>query len=125
MTNSSFETSAWPVNVTLNSAEKSLHITYDNGKEFDLPAELLRVESPSAEVQGHSPLEKKIIPGRQHVGIMKLEPVGNYALRIHFDDLHNSGIFSWQFLYELGENQQNVWDKYIEKLAENKLSRSP
>ena len=125
MTKNSYETISWPVEVSLQTVEKTLNISFDDGKKFILPAELLRVESPSAEVQGHGPADKKTISGRRHVGIIKLEPVGNYALRIHFDDLHNSGIFSWQFLYELGTNQQVRWDAYIVSLTEKNLSRDP
>lgn len=125
MTNSPFETAAWPVEVTLQSEEKTLTIQFDNGDSFNLPAEFLRVESPSAEVQGHSPLDKKTIAGRRHVGIIKLEPVGNYALRIHFDDLHDSGIFSWQYLFELGQNHQERWNQYLKDLEEKGLSRDP
>src|SRR2546421_2978083 len=92
----------WPIELRLKRAEKRLEIRFDDGQEFSLPAEYLRVESPSAEVQGHGPGEKTIVAGRAHVGIMDLEPVGNYAVRIKFDDLHDTGIFSWEYLYRLG-----------------------
>ena len=87
------------------SADKRLEVVFEDGREFSLPAEYLRVESPSAEVQGHVPGQKQIVPGRRHVGIMGLEPVGTYALRIKFDDLHDTGIYSWDYLYRLGEQQ--------------------
>ncbi len=102
-----------------------LEIVYDDDKAFALPAELLRVESPSAEVKGHGVGQKRIIPGRRHVGIMEVEPVGNYAIKIKFDDLHDTGIFSWNYLRHLGENQTTIWQTYLDKLAEQGLSRDP
>src|ERR1700740_2658438 len=115
----------WPVQLRLIRAEKRLEIEFDDGKKFGLPAEYLRVESPSAEVQGHGPGQKTIVAGRFHVGIMELEPVGNYAVRIKFDDLHDTGIFSWAYLYELGEKQDELWASYLAALAERGLSREP
>ena len=111
--------------VRLLKAEKLLEVTYDDGSTFALPAELLRVESPSAEVQGHVPDQKQIVPGRRFVGIMDLEPVGNYAIRIKFDDLHDTGIYSWQYLYHLGLNKDEIWSDYLKNLEENGLSRDP
>jgi len=115
----------WPTQVRLRKAEKLLEVTYDDGSTFALPAELLRVESPSAEVQGHVPDQKQIVPGRRFVGIMDLEPVGNYAIRIKFDDLHDTGIFSWQYLYHLGLNKNEIWSDYLKNLEEKGLSRDP
>jgi DUF971 family protein len=115
----------WPVELRLKRAEKRLEIRFDDGKEFSLPAEYLRVESPSAEVQGHGPREKIVIAGRAHVGIMELEPVGNYAVRIRFDDLHDTGIFSWEYLYQLGIEQDKRWRAYLAALAMKGLSREP
>ena len=83
------------------------------------------MESPSAEVQGHSPNQKQTISGRRHVGIMELEPVGNYAIRIKFDDLHDTGIFSWDYLYQLGKNKDEAWAGYLKALEEKGLSRDP
>jgi DUF971 family protein len=102
-----------------------LEVDYDDGTRIALPAELLRVESPSAEVMGHGPGQKTIVPGRAEVGIMDLEPVGNYAIRIKFDDLHDTGIFSWDYLYELGTNQERLYAEYLEALAAKGLSRNP
>src|SRR5579859_5074497 len=85
----------WPTELRLKRAEKLLEISFDDGRRFSLPAEYLRVESPSAEVQGHGPGQKVVVHGRAHVGIMSLEAVGNYAVRILFDDLHDTGIYSW------------------------------
>ena len=90
-----------------------------------LPAELLRVESPSAEVQGHGAGQKKAVPGRRHVGIMSVEPVGNYAIRIVFDDLHDTGIYSWNYLYELGCDRESVWQAYLDRLEAEGLTRDP
>ena len=115
----------WPVEIRLKRAERTLEIDFDDGKHFRYPAELLRVESPSAEVQGHGPSQKQIVAGRAHVGILELEPVGNYAIRIKFDDLHETGIFSWAYLYELGEKGETLWAQYLAALAAKGLSREP
>jgi DUF971 family protein len=115
----------WPVQLRLIRAEKRLEIEFDDGKRFALPAEYLRVESPSAEVQGHAPDQRIVVPGRAHVGILDLEPVGNYAVRIKFDDLHDTGIFSWDYLYQLGVEQQKRWRDYLQALKEKGLSREP
>lgn len=125
MASDRYSTKAWPVELRLNKAQKSLDITFDTGERFSLPAEYLRVESPSAEVQGHSPSQKKLVSGRRHVGIMKLEAVGNYAVRIDFDDLHDTGIFTWQYLHELGREQESRWARYLKELQEAGLSRDP
>jgi DUF971 family protein len=114
-----------PVEIRLIRAEKRLEVDFDDGARFLLPAEYLRVESPSAEVQGHGPDEKKIIPGRRHVGILSLEPVGHYAVRITFDDLHDTGIYSWDYLHELGREQGPRWQAYLDALAARGLSREP
>ncbi len=120
-----FSTRHWPTELRLKQAEKRLEVDFDDGSKFALPAEYLRVESPSAEVQGHGPGEKTIIAGRRHVGILALEPVGNYAVRIRFDDLHDTGIYSWQYLYELGQEQHQRWTTYLAELEKRGLSREP
>ena len=107
------------------SAEKRLEITFENGEAYSYPAELLRVESPSAEVQGHGPGQKTLITGRRHVGIMEIEPVGNYAIRIKFDDLHDTGLYSWDYLYWLGRDLERVWADYLSELENRGLSRDP
>jgi len=114
-----------PTEIKVKKDEKVLIVTFDDGKTFTLPAELLRVESPSAEVQGHSPSEKKVVAGRRHVGIMGVDMVGNYAVKIRFDDLHDSGIYSWALLYEFGERQEELWAKYLADLEAAGLSRDP
>ena len=93
--------SAWPSEIRLNPAKDRLHVAFDDGEGFDLAAEYLRVESPSAEVQGHGG-PKQIVTGKAHVKIARLEPVGNYAIRIVFDDGHDSGLYAWDYLYRLG-----------------------
>ena len=118
-------TARWPVELRLKKAEKLLEISFDDGSMFRLRAEYLRVESPSAEVQGHGPGQKTLVPGRAHVGIIGLEPVGNYAVRIIFDDLHDTGIFSWSYLHQLGVEHDKRWRAYVDGLAANGLSREP
>jgi DUF971 family protein len=115
----------WPVELRLKRAKKRLDIEFDDGERFSLPAEYLRVESPSAEVQGHGPGEKIIIAERAHVGIIDLEPVGNYAVRIKFDDLHDTGIYSWDYFYQLGAEYDKRWADYLAALAAKGLSREP
>ncbi len=114
-----------PMEIRLKRDEKVLEIDFEDGHRFRLPAELLRVESPSADVQGHNPSQKTIVAGRRHVGITGLEPVGHYAVRITFDDLHDSGLYSWDWLYHLGVNQDRLWHDYLAALAEHGLSRDP
>ncbi|MCW5699097.1 MAG: DUF971 domain-containing protein [Rhodospirillales bacterium] len=114
-----------PVEIRLKREEKRLEIDFNDGASFSLPAELLRVESPSAEVQGHSPSQKTIVAGRRHVGIMGVEPVGTYAVRIKFDDLHDTGLYTWDWLYALGANQDEIWAEYLQSLADRGLSRDP
>ena len=112
-----------PLEIRVKRDEKVLEIDFDDGRSFRLPAELLRVESPSAEVQGHSAAQKTIVAGRRSVGIEQLEPVGTYAIRIRFDDGHDTGLFTWDWLYRLGENQETLWQAYLDALAERGLSR--
>jgi len=119
------ETKHWPTEIRYESAEKTLHVAFDSGEAFAYPAEFLRVESPSAEVQGHGPGQKTTLGGRKHVGIMEIEPVGNYAVRIKFDDLHDTGIYSWQYLYRIGRDQEEIWARYLEELERQGLSREP
>ena len=120
-----FGTRVWPTEIDLDRAEKRLTVTFEDGETFTYPAEMLRVESPSAEVQGHGGDQKKIVPGRRHVGVLNIEAVGNYAIRIEFDDLHDTGIFSWTYLYGLGRNKDAIWQRYLDALEEEGLSRDP
>lgn len=111
--------------IRLRKADRVLDVAFDDGSRFSLPAEYLRVESPSAEVQGHSPDQKKIVAGRRHVGIMTVEPVGHYAVRLIFDDLHDTGIYSWKYLHQLGLEHEQRWQAYVDELAARGLSREP
>jgi DUF971 family protein len=114
-----------PTEIRLKKQEKALEIDFSDGQSFRFPAEFLRVESPSAEVQGHGPEQKTILAGRSQVGIMDLDPVGNYAIRIRFDDLHETGLYSWDYLYELGQNQETLWRAYLYALEARGLTREP
>ncbi len=113
----------WPTEVRLRRAERCLEVDFEDGLSFSLPAELLRVESPSADVQGHGPGQKRIVPGKREVGILAVQPVGNYAVRVCFDDGHETGIFTWRYLRGLGEDQEHIWQGYLEALAAKGLSR--
>jgi len=113
------------VEIRLKRAEKRLDVVFDDGFAAALPAEYLRVESPSAEVQGHGPGQRKTVAGRRHVGIIGVEPVGHYAVRLVFDDLHDTGIYSWDFLYTLAREHEQRWGDYLNALASKGLSRSP
>ena len=115
----------WPVEIRLKQNEKLLEVDFDDGSKFRYPAELLRVESPSAEVQGHGPSQKTTVAGRRHVGIMGVEPVGNYAIRIKFDDLHDTGIFTWRYLYGIGKHGDEIFGAYLKALEAKGLSRDP
>ncbi len=114
-----------PTEITVKKAERAVEITFEDGKIFCLPAELLRVESPSAEVQGHGPGQKLLVHGRREVAIIGMEPVGQYAIKIAFDDLHSSGIYTWDYLYWLGENRETIWTDYLTALELAQLSRDP
>ena len=114
---------AWPKELRVSKDKRSLTISFDDGEAFDLSAEYLRVTSPSAEVQGHSPAQRKTVPGKRSVEIMKMEPVGNYAVRITFTDLHDTGIFSWVYLRELGVEHEERWATYLRELEEKGMSR--
>ena len=125
MSNDEFGTRHRPTEIRLKREEKTLEIDFEDGKSFRLPAELLRVESPSAEVQGHGPSQKTLVAGRRHVGIMAIEPVGNYAIRIKFDDMHDTGIYSWDTLYDYGQRQEEMWQDYLNAIEAKSLSRDP
>ena len=112
-----------PTELRVSKDKKFLTVSFDTGERFEITAELLRVESPSAEVQGHAPSQKKIIPGKRNVEIIKIEPVGNYAVRIVFDDMHDTGIYSWQLLHKLGGQGELIMATYLQKLSETGQSR--
>ncbi len=113
------------VSIRLRRAQKQLVVKFEDGSEFTFAAELLRVESPSAEVKGHSQSDKRIVSGRRYVGIIDVEPVGNYAIKLKFDDLHNTGIYSWDYLHELGKTKWKRSRAYLVELKSRGLSRNP
>jgi len=117
--------SPWPIELRLYKDRKTLAVKFDDGESFELPAEYLRVRSPSAEVQGRSPAERRLVAGKRDVKILELQPVGNYAVRPVFDDLHSTGIFSWDYLLELGRNRETYWREYLGELKDKQLSRDP
>ena len=119
------ESQAWPTELRLHKDRRTLSITFDSGDSYDLAAEYLRVKSPSAEVQGHSAEERKTVPGKRDVEIIEVLPVGNYAVRLVFDDLHSTGIFGWDYLRELGRNHAAYWQDYVDELAAKNLARDP
>ncbi len=117
--------SSWPTEIRLSKDRRTLHVSFDDGASHALAAELLRVESPSAEVQGHGPTQKKTIPGKREVEILKVEPVGHYAVKLTFDDMHDTGIFGWDYLRELGETGDAKFQAYLDALEAQGLSREP
>jgi DUF971 family protein len=114
---------AWPVEIRLLKDRRALHVTFDDGAAFNLSAELLRVTSPSAEVQGHSEAQRKTVGGKRNVTILSVDPVGNYAVRLGFDDMHNTGIYSWAFLHDLGVNAERRFQDYLVELQAKALDR--
>jgi len=118
-------TKPWPTELRLRKDRKALVVVFEAGATFELAAEYLRVRSPSAEVQGHSPSERRTVAGKRDVEIIEVHPVGNYAVRLVFDDMHATGIFSWDYLFELGQNREEYWRDYLDELAAKGLSRAP
>ena len=114
-----------PTELVLHQASHALEVAFDDGSRFSLPCEYLRVESPSAEVQGHGPGQKVLVPGKRDVNIRGIVPVGNYAVQLQFDDGHDSGIYSWSYLHELGREREQRWASYLAELESRGLSRSP
>jgi DUF971 family protein len=113
----------WPSELRLNAEKDLLTVAFESGESVALGAEYLRVESPSAEVQGHGPLEKTIVPRKRRVKIRRLEPVGRYAVRIVFDDGHDTGLYTWAYLLELGKAHETKWAAYLSALEEKGLTR--
>lgn len=114
---------AWPVELRVKADRKALMVSFDDGMAAEIPAEMLRVMSPSAEVQGHTPDERKTVPGKREVMILGVEPVGNYAIRIRFDDMHDSGIYGWPLLYRFGRDRETLFAEYLAELEAKGLSR--
>ena len=119
------ETRPWPIELRLSKDGKTLTIAFDTGERFSLPAEYLRVKSPSAEVQGHSPAERQTVPGKRDVMVIEIQPIGNYAVRLGFDDMHSTGLYSWDYFAELGRNQEKYWAEYLDELNAKGLTREP
>ncbi|MBN9472182.1 MAG: DUF971 domain-containing protein [Bosea sp.] len=115
--------STWPTEIRLSKDRRTLHVSFEDGERYELAAELLRVESPSAEVQGHGPTQKQTVPGKREVEILKVEPVGHYAVRLTFDDMHDTGIYGWDYLRELGRDGEAKLRAYLDELAAKGLSR--
>jgi DUF971 family protein len=115
----------WPTELRLAKDRKALTVAFESGESFVLATEYLRVMSPSAEVQGHSPDERKTVPGKRHVAVLEVIPIGNYAVRLVFDDTHSTGIYSWDYLAELGRDHARKWQGYLDELNSKKLSRDP
>jgi DUF971 family protein len=115
----------FPVEILLHTKSRTLTVAFDDGSRFDLPFEFLRVLSPSADVAGHGPGEEKLQVGKRNVTIVSAEPVGNYALRIAFSDGHDTGLYSWEYLAEIGMNREELWREYLGKLAAAGASREP
>lgn len=114
-----------PVEIRLHQSSRVLEIGYADGKSFRLPCEFLRVYSPSAEVRGHGPGQEVLQVGKQDVNITKIEPVGNYAVQLTFSDGHDTGIYSWDLLYEYGNRQDEMWQQYLTRMQEAGASREP
>jgi DUF971 family protein len=114
---------AWPVEIRLPKDRRTLQVSFDDGTAFSLPAELLRVTSPSAEVQGHSEAQRKTVGGKRNVSILSVDAVGNYAVRLSFDDMHTTGIYSWTFLHDLGVNAEKRFQDYLDDLRAKGLDR--
>lgn len=112
-----------PTAITLHQASRVLEVTFADGRTFRLPCEFLRVYSPSAEVRGHGPGQEVLQAGKRAVEIRRVEPVGSYAVQLVFSDGHDTGIYSWDYLYELGSEQERLWDEYLRRLAEAGASR--
>jgi DUF971 family protein len=115
----------WPTELRLHKDRRTLSVSFDNGERYDLAAEYLRVKSPSAEVQGHSPDQRVTVPGKRDVEILEVIPVGNYAVRLAFDDMHSTGIYGWDYLRELGQNRGKYWQDYLDELVAKGLGREP
>lgn len=119
------KTKARPTEIKLHQKSRILEIAFDDGRRFELPCEYLRVYSPSAEVRGHGAGQGVLQVGKENVNIEKIEPVGQYAVCLHFDDGHNTGIYSWEWLYHLGVNREPLWKQYLERLEKAGYQRKP
>jgi DUF971 family protein len=116
-------TDIWPLELTSKQQGRVLTIRFDNDESFDLDAEYLRVESPSAEVKGHGPGQEQLVSGKRNVFMARLEPIGSYAVRIIFSDSHSTGLYTWNYLAKLGRERETIWAAYLEKLKQAGTSR--
>jgi len=121
----SSKNAVWPTELRLHKDRRTLTVSFDDGSSHSLAAEYLRVESPSAEVQGHNPNERKTVPGKRNVSIMEVVPVGNYAVRLVFDDMHSTGIYSWDFFRQLAREYDTRWARYLDEMKAQNLTRDP
>jgi DUF971 family protein len=115
----------WPTELRLRKDKAGLAVAFDNGETFDFPAEFLRVHSPSAEVQGHSPEERRTVGGKRNIRVTEIHPIGNYAVKLVFDDMHATGIYTWEYLLKLGREQETMWRAYLDELAAKGMTRDP
>lgn len=113
----------WPTEIRLKMDRRTLAVSFDDGIAHELPAEMLRVLSPSAEVQGHSPEQRVTVPGKKDVAIVSVDPIGNYAVKLTFDDGHNTGLFTWSYLRRLGDEREKLWGEYLSELSARGLQR--
>lgn len=113
----------WPIEIRLKIDRRTLAVSFDDGVTHELPAEMLRVLSPSAEVQGHSPEQRVTVPGKKDVAIVSIDPIGNYAVKVTFDDGHNTGLFTWAYLRRLGDEQETLWAEHLAELSAKGLQR--
>lgn len=119
------DTTPWPTEIRLSPDKRTLIVRFEDGRAYALEAEYLRVVSPSAEVQGHAPTQRQTVPGKRAITISKIDPVGNYAVRLHFDDGHHTGLYSWRYLDEIGRDHDRLWQRYLDEIVEKGLSRDP
>ncbi len=123
--NSNADLDVWPEEIRLREGGTKLYVKFENGEEYEYTAEFLRVTSPSAEVQGHHPSQRKTVPGKKNVKIEKIEPTGNYAVKLVFDDGHDTGLYTWDYFLEVGRNMDTLWQDYLQRLEREGLSREP
>ena len=114
-----------PIEIRLRKGGRVLALEFEDGSRFELPFEYLRVHSPSAEVRGHSASQEVLQTGKENVQVTRVEPVGHYAVRLHFDDGHNTGLYTWKYLYELGRDQEQNWQRYLDRLSAAGYARRP
>jgi DUF971 family protein len=112
-----------PLEIKLRTCSRLLEVAFDDGTRYELPFEYLRVSSPSAEVKGHGPGQEVLVTGKENVGIRAVEPIGQYAVKLVFDDGHDTGLYTWKYLYELGRDRETLWSRYLERKAQAQSSR--